>query len=172
MGFTQNESLVLLARDGVYRLYPIATTSSVAQQAYSQHTLAHDVGDAHVLDARVYEGGMIVLLSTLQFLEVKGWPERDALVEKAYTTSLLTSAPRSSVEPHQAAQRHGKGRVERFVESGLDKIPSAWCILSPEQSTSRQAEVLMCIGGTLQSIDQLEKQDQVSKLCIRSTKQI
>jgi hypothetical protein len=106
---------------------------------------------------------MVILLSTYQFLEVKSWPERDTLSEKTSVTSLIASAPRtSSREPPSANSEHGKGRIERFVESGLGKYPSAWCILTPEQSTSRQAEVLMSSGESLMGIDQLEVQDQVS----------
>ena len=174
-GFTTNESLVLLGRDGVYRLYPIspatsATSGTAASSVYSQHSLAHDVGeDAFISDARIYEGGMLILLSTHQFLEVKGWPERDdALVAAdgwdAGQSPVSGSAAAAGAGPGAAAPTHGKGRVERLVDSGLERAPSAWCVLTPEQSTSRQAEVLLSSGEALLVVDQLEVQDQVRQI--------
>lgn len=192
MGFTLNESLVVLARDGTYRIFPIASSSNstastsssasstaviakAAGQAgsvtYSQHSLAHDVQDSSILDASILENGMIVLLSSHQFLEVRGWPEPDALAETSVSTSFIASrAPNTRARangssdgpttPHSTS-RHGKGRVERFVDSALSQSPSAWCVLTPDQSTSRQTEVLLSSGEALISIDQLDLQDQV-----------
>lgn len=151
---------MVLAKDGIYRLYPITPSPSGSVSSYSQHSLAHDVQDSTVTDARIYESGMIVLLSSHQFLEVKGWPERDALVDSLATFSAMASSDRDGGEATSALASHGKGRVERLVESTLEKAPSAWCILTPEQSTSRQAEVLVSAGEALLSVDQLEVQDQ------------
>lgn len=165
MGFTQHESLAVLARDGTYRLYPVtpAQDQAASAQAYSQHSLAHDVGDAVVHDARIYEGGMVILLSTYQFIELKGWPERDILSERSSSAALIASSTSAqSRVARPSPESHGSGRIERFVDSGLDRYPSAWCILTPEQSASRQAEVLMSVSESLLGIDQLEVQDQVS----------
>lgn len=164
MGFTLNESLVILAKDGIYRLYPISTlqntpTTSNNAISYSQHSLTHDVQDSSIIDARIYESGMIVLLSSHQFLEVRGWPERDTLNDSSISPSLLTSSRDQSTDNGTSAM-HGKGRVEPLIESGLERLPTAWCILTPDQSTSRQTEVLMSSGEVLLSIDQSDTQDQ------------
>lgn len=150
--------------------------SSVALNTYTQHSLTADLNDAHILDARIYPDGAVILSSALQFLEIRGWPESP-------TASNLFSAPSAS-RPHNAddlgspvqkyrssldnAPRSGaafasSARIDRFVESGLEQMPNAWCLLKPEQSTSRQAEVLMSVGESLRSIDQLDVQDQVSE---------
>ena len=159
---------MILAKDGTYRLYPISPsdsepipTTSSSSTSYSQHSLAHDVQESTVVDARIYESGMIVLLSSHQFLEVKGWPERDALNDSSAPPSLLASQSYPADDrASPSLGSHGRGRIERFVPSGLEKLPSAWCMLTPDQSTSRQVEVLMSSGATLLSIDQLDIQDQ------------
>jgi hypothetical protein len=106
---------------------------------------------------------MLILLSTHQFLEVKGWPERDdALVAAdAWDAGQSPAAGSSRAASAGLGTIYGKGRVERLVDSGLERAPSAWCVLTPEQSTSRQAEVLMSSGEALLVVDQLEVQDQV-----------
>jgi hypothetical protein len=194
MGWTINESLVILARDGVYRLYPISMTGQVgsviqsnttktSSLSYTQHSLAHDVQDATILDARIYENGMVILLSTHQYLHVKGFPESDTLSDSSpFSSSFIASqnptksahlnssahTPGSSndVDPASAAAAagqygYGKGRVERFAEVAFDRSPNCWCILTPDQSTSRQVEILAGYGEAVISIDQLDVQDQV-----------
>lgn len=158
MGFTGSESLVLLAKDGTYRIYNVFSSSSSASSgtaeaaagSYSQHSLAHDVQDSTVSDARIYETGMVLLLSSHQFLEVRGWPERQ----------LASAANPIIGDEFGQSSSYGKGRVERLAEGLLEASPTSWCILTPEQSTSRQVEVLVSAGDALLSIDQLEVQDQ------------
>lgn len=198
IGWTSNESLVILARDGIYRLYPISSTgnigsaissnynkpSSSGTSSYTQHSLAHDVQDATIIDAKIYDNGMIILLSTYQFIHVKGFPEPDVLSENTISASFIASQSGSKALSHpggsgfghtidgndgsgagtSSGSRYGKGRVERLAETNWDHAPSAWCILTPEQSTSRQAEVLSSYNESLVSVDQLEVQDQVSCL--------
>lgn len=95
---------------------------------------------------------MVLLLSNHQFLEVKGWPERD----------LSSSLDAISSPSDGDKSAHGRGRVERFVPSYLEASPASWCVLTSEQSTSRQVEVLLSAGDSLLSIDQLDVQDLVS----------
>lgn len=120
---------------------------------------------------------MVILLSTFQFIHINGWPENDILSENTISANFIASQSnkssylnRSSSSGHDhtygddggAAGRYGKGRVERFAETNWDHPPSSWCILTPEQSTSRQTEVLASYNESLISIDQLDVQDQVS----------
>lgn len=116
---------------------------------------------------------MVILLSTYQFIHVKGWPESDILSENTISASFIASqSNKSYYHTHAmndmentsgggASGRYGKGRVERFAETNFEHSPSAWCILTPEQSTSRQTEVLASYNESLISIDQLDVQDQV-----------
>lgn len=197
IGWTANESLVILARDGIYRLYPISSSgnigsvissnyrsssSSTPPSAYTQHSLAHDVQDSTILDARIYEDGMVILLSTYQFLHVKGWPEPDILAENTISPSFIASQSTAKALTHShtggagneeregnassssPSSRYGKGRVERLTETNWDHAPAAWTVLTPDQSTSRQVEVLASYNESLISVDQLEVQDQVGPL--------
>jgi hypothetical protein len=79
MGFTRSESLVVVLSDGNYRLYPLGSTE------YSTHSLGNEAAETGVLDARIYQGGMVVLLGSLAFVEVRGWGEHGesgGMVEK------------------------------------------------------------------------------------------
>lgn len=191
IGWTANESLVILAKDGTYRLYPISSSGNIGSSIatnyikppsssssttdYSQHSLSHDVRDATILDARIYENGMVILLSTYQFIHVKGWPENDTLSENTISASFISSQSGKSYHHlsqgnnaedtgNGASARYGKGRVERFAETNWEHAPLSWCILTPEQSTSRQTEVLASYNESLINVDQLDIQDQVSLL--------
>jgi len=145
--------------------------SSSSTTDYSQHSLSHDVQDATILDARIYETGMVILLSTYQFIHVKGWPENDILSENTISANFIASQSGKAYHHTQghtaedtgsgASARYGKGRVERFAETSWEHAPLSWCILTPEQSTSRQTEVLASYNESLINIDQLDVQDQV-----------
>ncbi|KAJ3996424.1 Vps16, C-terminal region-domain-containing protein [Lentinula boryana] len=65
-GWTLNEQLVVLNEDGVYRVYDL-------QGDYQQYSLGGEASEAGVIDARVYENGMVALTGSLILLEVKGW---------------------------------------------------------------------------------------------------
>ncbi|KAJ3716820.1 Vps16, C-terminal region-domain-containing protein [Lentinula guzmanii] len=65
-GWTLNEQLVVLNEDGVYRVYDL-------QGDYQQYSLGGEASEAGVIDARVYENGMVALTGSLTLLEVKGW---------------------------------------------------------------------------------------------------
>jgi hypothetical protein len=135
LGWTLNESLVVLTQDGTFRLYPLSTTSIAAP--YSQHTLGTDAQEAGVLEAKIYEEGMVVLLGNLMFVEVRGWtdPAEDGL--------------------------GGGGKVTMLANPGLTEPPSCWCVLTPELSYTRAVEVLIGTGSTILRLDEIEVQDQV-----------
>jgi hypothetical protein len=124
---------------------------------------------------------MVVLLSTYQFIHVKGWPENDILSENTISPSFIASQSNKPYHHNHgnpgsgedngvgASSRYGKGRVERFAETNWDHAPLSWCILTPDQSTSRQTEVLASYNESLISIDQLDVQDQVSLVLLSTT---
>lgn len=65
-GWTQDERLVILNEEGVYRLYDL-------QGDYQQYSLGADAAELGVIDARIHEGGLVALTSALTLLEIKGW---------------------------------------------------------------------------------------------------
>jgi len=117
-------------QDGTYRLYPLSTATP---QPYSQHSLGPDANDAGVVDANIYEEGMVVLLGSLHFVEVKGWEKEGA----------------------------AGGRVTRLANAGLDDRPRCWCVIRPELSSSRGVEVVICTDKTVLRLDEIECLDQV-----------
>lgn len=64
--WSYDEHLVVLNEEGVYRLYDI-------QGDYSQHSLGSDAQEAGVMDAVIYETGLVALTGQLALIEVKGW---------------------------------------------------------------------------------------------------
>jgi hypothetical protein len=65
-GWTQDERLVVLNEEGVYRLYDL-------QGEYRQYSLGSEAGEVGVIDARIHESGLVALTGSLSLLEVKGW---------------------------------------------------------------------------------------------------
>ena len=124
----------MLTQDGTYRLYSLSTGAT--PPAYSQHSLGTDALDSGVLDARIYEDGMVVLLNSLTFLEVRGWQR-----------STDDSSP--------------GGKVVPLAQAGLVEPPSCWCVIPPELSYTRGVEVLIGTGQTILRLDEIDVQDQV-----------
>ncbi|KAF9060166.1 Vps16, N-terminal region-domain-containing protein [Rhodocollybia butyracea] len=65
-GWTLNERLVVLNEEGVYRVYDL-------QGDYQQYSLGSEASEMGVIDARIYENGLVALTGSLALLEVKGW---------------------------------------------------------------------------------------------------
>lgn len=124
----------MLTQDGTYRIYALSTTSALP--SYSQHSLGAEAQEAGVLDARIYEEGMVVLLGSLAFVEVKNW---------------------------QQATDDGSvgGKVTTLAAAGLTEPPSCWCVIPPELSYTRGVEVLIGTGQTILRLDEIDVQDQV-----------
>ena len=61
-----DEKLVVLNEEGTYRLYDL-------QGEYQQYSLGPEASDLGLIDAKIYESGMVVMTSSLTLLEVKGW---------------------------------------------------------------------------------------------------
>lgn len=89
-----DEHLVVLNEEGVYRLYDV-------QGDYSQHSLGPEAQEAGVVDAVIYETGLVALTGHLNFVEINGW-------EGGRPTSLAPAGMCNSVllviyVPHLAA---------------------------------------------------------------------
>lgn len=144
LGWTLSESLVVLTQDGTYRLYPLSTSASLSSlPVYTQHSLGSEAQETGVLEARIYEEGMVVLLGSLSFVEVRGWEG-------------LTSEGTS-----EASAGMKGGKVLNLAKYALTEVPNCWCVIPAELSTSGGVEVLMSTGVTVVRLDEIEYIDQV-----------
>lgn len=134
-GFTAAESLVVLMQDGNYRLYPLSVNASSTSAGYSQHSLGQEAAESGVSDARIFESGMVALLRSLTFIHLNLWPE----------------------DSQDGVQR---GQVTRLADPGISEAPNCWTAIPPEESASRQVEVLLSFSDTLVLLDALDAQDQ------------
>ncbi|GAA5928869.1 tethering complex subunit VPS16 [Sporobolomyces koalae] len=145
LGWTAQEQLVILTHDGTYRLYPLTPTSTGLESSYTQHSLGQDAIDVGgVLQAKIYEDGMVVLLANLQFVEVRGWAKVSTTAEQG-TAQTTTS---------------GKGRVVPLAAVQLDSPPDCWCVIPANVSSCRGTEVLIAVGQTILRMDEIEVQEQ------------
>jgi hypothetical protein len=83
-----DERLVVLNEEGVYRLYDL-------QGDYKQYSLGTEAGELGIIDARIYEDGLVALTGSLTLLEVKGWEgERPlTLANPGYTFPRCVFSP-------------------------------------------------------------------------------
>lgn len=144
---------MILTQDGTYRLYPLTPISIGLDSSYTQHSLGSEVAQecGGVLQAKVYEDGLVALLGNLQFVEVKGW---------AKTSSSGDDGNRLSSSTGNAGS--GKGKVVPLAQVQLEAVPDCWCVIPSSVSSSRGTEVLIATGQTILRLDEIEVQDQVS----------
>jgi hypothetical protein len=65
-GWTIDEELVVLNEEGVYRIHDL-------QGDYRQFSLGSEAAETGILDARIWENGLVALTGALTLSEVKGW---------------------------------------------------------------------------------------------------
>lgn len=65
-GWTYDERLVVLSEEGTYRIYDL-------HGDYQQYSLGNDATETGIIDARIYESGLVAMTGALSLLEVKGW---------------------------------------------------------------------------------------------------
>jgi vacuolar protein sorting-associated protein 16 len=123
-----------LTQDGTYRLYSLSTGS--APPSYTQHSLGPDAQEAGVIEAKIYEEGLVALLGNLAFVEVKGWQK-------------------------SSGEGGVGGKITLLASAGLNEPPSCWCVIPPELSHTRGVEVLIGSGATVLRLDEIDVQDQV-----------
>lgn len=164
LGFTSSESLVVLTQDGTYRLYPLSvhshsSSSSSNQPIYTQHSLGTEASESGVLEAKIYEEGMVVLLGSLNYLVVRGWSD-------------------SIVSSKGEGRTKGGSKVIMLAATGLVEPPQCWCVVNSGTGgaysgnggygnggySSRNVEVLICSGITVLRLDEIEIQDLVSQI--------
>ena len=56
----------MLNEEGLYRVYDI-------QGDYQQYTLGGEATELGVIDAHIYDNGLVAMIGNLTLLEVKGW---------------------------------------------------------------------------------------------------
>ncbi|KAF7426120.1 hypothetical protein PC9H_008486 [Pleurotus ostreatus] len=99
-GWTDDERLVILNEEGVYRLYDL-------QGDYQQYSLGSEAGELGIVDACIYESGLVAITGSLTLLEVKGW-------EGARPLSLAN--PGLTSPPHAWAVIPPDLNISRHVE--------------------------------------------------------
>ncbi|KAK4049105.1 Vacuolar protein sorting-associated protein 16 [Microbotryomycetes sp. JL221] len=128
LGWTTNEDLVVLTQDGHYRIYSWSSTTPT----YTQHSLGHEAQEAGVSDAHMYEGGMVVMLDNLSFIQVANWDTVPG------------------------------GKIISLANPNLVQHPTCWCVLlSPDSNEStNNIEVLVSTNDALWRIDEIECTNQ------------
>jgi hypothetical protein len=83
-GWTSDERLAVLNEEGVYRVYDL-------QGDYQQYTLGGEATELGVIDAHIYDNGLVAMIGNLTLLEVKGWEGGKPLTLANPGTSLCIS---------------------------------------------------------------------------------
>ncbi|KAG8959165.1 hypothetical protein FRC03_008376 [Tulasnella sp. 419] len=97
-GWTSAEQLVVLNDEGIYRIHDL-------QGDYQQFSLGSEAAELGIIDAKIYESGMVAMTSNVGLLEVKGWGGGKPLI---LANTGLVQPPRcwSIIEPDQTISRH------------------------------------------------------------------
>lgn len=131
--------MVLLNEEGVYRLYDL-------QGEYHQFSLGFEASDVGIIDAKIYETGLVAMTSSLTFLEVKGWDGTRPLT-LANPGMLFTYLNPQYVE------------ISNWC-TGLSQPPHSWEVIPPDMTISRHVELLVSTESTVLIIDSLDSIDQ------------
>ncbi|GAA99834.1 uncharacterized protein L969DRAFT_84183 [Mixia osmundae IAM 14324] len=141
-GFNRAEDLVVITQEGQYRVYPLTSSSASSSLGYASYSLGAEASETGVLDARIAEDACVVLLGSLNFIEVKDESGRSA-------SSTSEGSPIS---------------VSRLAESGLSEGPQAWTTIPADVSPRRQLEVVFATTAGVKILDSLDCQDQSMRL--------
>ncbi|KAG8840224.1 hypothetical protein FRB91_006401, partial [Serendipita sp. 411] len=100
LGWTSSEQLVVLNEDGQYRLYDL-------QGTYRSFSLGSEAAETGVMDAKIFEAGLVALTGQMSFLEVRGWEGQKPGVLSA---PVMTVPPISWIvlPPDQTNSRHAE----------------------------------------------------------------
>lgn len=118
IGWTYAEQLVILNDEGLYRLYDL-------QGEYQQFSLGHDAAEAGIIDARIYEQGLVAMTSHVTLMEVKGWTGAKPLV---LANPGFQDPPQcwGLIEPDLTVSRHVEALMSH--EATLFSIDSLECV--------------------------------------------
>jgi len=119
----------VLNEEGVYRVYDL-------QGDYHQYTLGGEATELGVIDAHIYDNGLVAMIGNLTLLEVKGWEGGKPLtLANTGTIPYLTRDVRS---------QHGLCRSSRTPEL-MDDHPTGLYNLPTRRSvTFRGLDHLRC----------------------------
>lgn len=56
----------MINEEGVYRLYDL-------QGEYVQYSLGNEASELGIIDAKIYDNGIVAMTGSLNFLEIKEW---------------------------------------------------------------------------------------------------
>ena len=127
----------MLNEEGVYRVYDL-------QGDYQQYTLGGEATELGVIDAHIYDNGLVAMIGNLTLLEVKGWEGGKPLT--------LANPGTNRICPMTGDLN--------LVYVGLHEPPSSWTIIPPDFTVSRHVEVLLSVDSTIYIVDNLENIDQ------------
>jgi hypothetical protein len=162
LGFTSQEQLAVVLEEGVVRLYtlfqpcpsPPASTGAQYDAAedqrlslpveatstcyYTQHSLGQEATDTGVIDAKVWEDGVVAITGAGKFIEWRFPRPREEEVI-------------GGVEPVS----HPQVLSSPDLSLGPSHLPSSWCVIDPEVSTSGLPEILVSSSSsdTIISLD-------------------
>lgn len=148
-----------MSSDGFYRLYPLTASAGPSTSAgYSQHSLGTVAEDLGIMDAQIWEEGMVAMRGDLTFVEVKGWPPSEAdFLEEVPEESFAQQADVFG-DAHASTTRGG--RIEALESPGINDPPACWAVIPPSVSSTRAAQVLVPRGSSVVTIDALDAVDQ------------
>jgi hypothetical protein len=151
LGFTTQEQLAVVLEEGVVRLYtlfqpcpsPPATSTQTQSDTgedhkpslpveatstcyYTQHSLGQEATDTGVIDAKVWEDGVVAITGAGKFVEWRYPKQRE---EEVIGGVELLSHPQMLASPEMSL--------------GPSHLPSSWCVIDPEVSNSGLPEVLI-----------------------------
>jgi hypothetical protein len=115
------------------------------QGDYQQYTLGGEATELGVIDAHIYDNGLVALIGNLTLLEVKGWEGGKPLV---------------LANPGTGLHLFHIGFSFHTICIGLHEPPSSWTIVPPDFTISRHVEVLLSVDATIYVVDNLENIDQ------------
>ncbi|KAG8907134.1 hypothetical protein FRB99_005242 [Tulasnella sp. 403] len=118
LGWTYDEQLVIINDEGMYRVYTL-------QGDYQQFSLGPEAAETGVIDAKIYEQGMVAMTGNVTLMEVKGWTGSKPLV-LAHPGFSDPPIFWSLIEPDQTVSRH----VEVLIphETSILSVDSLECV--------------------------------------------
>ncbi|KAG9024451.1 hypothetical protein FRB95_011464 [Tulasnella sp. JGI-2019a] len=133
LGWTFEEQLVILNDEGMYRLYDL-------QGEYKQFSLGSEASEVGIIDAKIYEQGIVAMTTHVTLMEVKGWTGTKPLV-LAHPGFSEPPSCWGLIEPDLTISRHVEVLLSH--EATLFSIDSLECL---DQHLSRGPFVKLSVS--------------------------
>ncbi|GAA5978072.1 hypothetical protein JCM11641_006619 [Rhodosporidiobolus odoratus] len=170
---TSVDTLLLLTRSGLYRLYPLHTHPSLPAP-YTQHQLPSAEESGGVVDARpAGEGAVVVRLADGRFVELSNLGRGPQQLgeggggsgeDEGFPSLPSMSFNSASASAKRRREAPAAPKVVPFASTGLtvEEIRGAcWTVLPGEVSSTRGTEVLVGLSdGRVLRVDEIDGQEQ------------